>query len=116
MMSLFIQQFSIKKKSYYGHEINQDPRDWTNPPASQISNYITKGVKPGNIILFHDWYGSEYTKSFQTVHALENILDFLDKNGYKCVTVSELLYRSTQIMPDSFGIYPAKTTPIELIF
>jgi len=89
---------------------NQDPRDWTNPPASQISAYITKGVKPGNIILFHDWYGSEYTQSFQTVHALDNILAFLSENGYKCVTVSEMLYRSTQMIPDSFGVYPAKKT------
>lgn len=97
---------------------NQDPRDWTNPPAIQMFNYITKGVKPGNIILFHDWYGSEYTQTFQTVHALENILDFLYKNGYECVTVSELLYRSTQIIPDSFGIYPSnkeKSAHIELM-
>ncbi|PKG22888.1 polysaccharide deacetylase family protein [Niallia nealsonii] len=98
---------------------NQDPRDWASPPAGQICNYVTKGVKPGNIILFHDWHGSEYTQTCQTVHALDNILDFLYKNGYKCVTVSELLYRSTQIIPDSFGIYPLKkekTSRIDLMF
>ncbi|GKU83004.1 polysaccharide deacetylase family protein [Niallia sp. NCCP-28] len=98
---------------------NQDPRDWANPSAGQICNYVTKGIKPGNIILFHDWHGSEYTQNCQTVHALDNILEFLYKNGYKCVTVSELLYRSTQLIPDSFGIYPvkkAKTSHIDLIF
>ena len=73
---------------------DQDSRDWTNPPANQMYSYIKKGVKPGNIILFHDWYGSEYTQSSSTVKALDSILDYLDKNGYKCVTVSELLYRS----------------------
>ncbi len=86
----------------------QDSRDWTEPPASQICSYITKGIKPGNIILFHDWHGSEYTQTCQTVIALDTILEFLYKNGYKCVTVSELLFRSTQIIPDSFGIYPSK--------
>ncbi|HEY2421452.1 MAG TPA: polysaccharide deacetylase family protein [Neobacillus sp.] len=98
---------------------NQDPRDWKNPPARQICNYVTKGVKPGNIILFHDWHGSEYTKTCQTVNALETILDFLAKNGYKCVTVSELLYRSTQIIPDTFEIYPLKrekTSHINFMF
>lgn len=98
---------------------NQDTRDWANPPVSQICNYVTKGVKPGNIILFHDWHGSEFTKSCQTVPALNTILDFLDKNGYKCVTVSELLYRSTQIIPESFEIYPSKikkTSHIDLVY
>ncbi|MDQ0199401.1 polysaccharide deacetylase family protein [Neobacillus ginsengisoli] len=97
----------------------QDSRDWANPPVSQICNNITKGVKPGNIILFHDWHGSEFTQTCQTVKALDTILDFLDKNGYKCVTVTELLYRSTQIIPDSFEIYPSKrekSSHIELMF
>ncbi|MFP5115918.1 polysaccharide deacetylase family protein [Bacillaceae bacterium C204] len=84
----------------------QDTRDWADPPVSQICNTITKGVKPGNIILFHDWHGSEYTQTCQTVKALDTILDFLYKNGYKCVTVSELLYRSTQIIPDTYEIFP----------
>lgn len=87
---------------------NQDTRDWANPPASQICSYVTKGVKPGKIILFHDWHGSEFSKTCQTVDALDTILNFLYKNGYKCVTVSELLYRSTQIIPDTFEIYPLK--------
>ncbi|WP_144555974.1 polysaccharide deacetylase family protein [Bacillus sp. X1(2014)] len=98
---------------------NQDSRDWADPPASQIYSKIKNGVKPGNIIIFHDWHGSEYTQTCVTTKALENILEFLDKNGYKCVTVTELLYRSTQILPESFGIYPSKkgkTSHINLIF
>ncbi|MEH7308768.1 polysaccharide deacetylase family protein [Neobacillus drentensis] len=98
---------------------NQDSRDWADPPVSQICNEITKGVKPGNIILFHDWHGSEFTQTCQTVKALGTILDFLHKEGYKFVTVSELLYRSTQIIPDTFEIYPSKkekTSHIDLMF
>jgi peptidoglycan-N-acetylglucosamine deacetylase len=86
---------------------NQDSRDWSDPPVSQICNSITKGVKPGNIILFHDWHGTEYNQTFQTVKALDNILNILYKNGYKCVTVSELIYHSTHLIPDSFEIYPS---------
>ncbi|MEH7334555.1 polysaccharide deacetylase family protein [Neobacillus drentensis] len=98
---------------------DQDSRDWANPPASQIYSNIKKGVKPGKIIIFHDWHGSEYTQTCSTTKALENILEYLDKNGYKCVTVTELLYRSTQIIPESFEIYPSKkgkTSQIKLMF
>jgi peptidoglycan/xylan/chitin deacetylase (PgdA/CDA1 family) len=98
---------------------DQDSRDWANPPASKICRDIKKGVKPGKIILFHDWHGSEYTQACSTVKALDTILDFLDKNGYKCVTVSELLHRSTLIIPESFEIYPSKkgkSSHIDLMF
>ncbi|MED3564166.1 hypothetical protein [Bacillus xiapuensis] len=61
-------------------------------------------------ILFHDWHGFEDTQSCKTVDALGNILDFLQKKGYTWVTVSELLYRSSQIIPESFNIYPSKRT------
>ncbi|MEH7390591.1 hypothetical protein V7164_09980, partial [Bacillus sp. JJ1474] len=98
---------------------DQDSRDWANPPANRMYNYIKKVVKPGNIILFHDWHGSEYTQTCSTVKALDDILDYLDKNGYKSVTVSELLYRSTQLIPESFEIYPTKkdkNSQIDLMF
>ncbi|HHT7013480.1 polysaccharide deacetylase family protein [Bacillus cereus group sp. BfR-BA-01361] len=81
---------------------HQDPQDWRSPAANKISRYITKGVKPGNIILLHDWNGSEFSKISQTVDALESIMKYLNNNGYKCVTVSELLYRSQKSMPPFF--------------
>jgi peptidoglycan-N-acetylglucosamine deacetylase len=81
---------------------SQDPQDWKNPAASLLSRQITKGIRPGNIILLHDWDGSEFSKTFQTVNALDNILEFLYKNGYQCVTVSEMLYRSNKIIPEPF--------------
>lgn len=79
---------------------HQDPKDWRSPAANQISRIITKGVQPGNIILLHDWNGTEDSRVSQTVLALDSILAHLYKNGYKCVTVSELLYRSKQAMPE----------------
>jgi peptidoglycan-N-acetylglucosamine deacetylase len=95
---------------------HQDTRDWSDPPVNQICDQVTKGVMPGNIILFHDWHGSEYSQNCRTVPALNTILDFLYKNGYKCVTVSELLYRSKQIIPDFFGIYPEKISHIDFVY
>ncbi|SCV20642.1 Uncharacterized protein BCRIVMBC845_03166 [Bacillus cereus] len=81
---------------------HQDPHDWRSPSASKISNHIIKGVQPGNIILLHDWNGSEFSEISQTVEALESILIHFKKNGYTCVTVSEMLYRSIKTIPSPF--------------
>ncbi|MDC7729810.1 MULTISPECIES: polysaccharide deacetylase family protein [Bacillus cereus group] len=81
---------------------HQDPQDWRSPAASQISKHIIKGVQLGNIILLHDWNGSEFSQTSQTVEALESILIHLKNNGYTCVTVSEMLYRSIKIIPSLF--------------
>ncbi|PGH78375.1 chitooligosaccharide deacetylase [Bacillus anthracis] len=80
----------------------QDPQVWRSPAASKISKHIIKGVQPGNIILLHDWNGSEFSETCQTVEALESILIHLKNNGYTCVTVSEMLYRSIKIIPSLF--------------
>ncbi|MBS4189335.1 polysaccharide deacetylase family protein [Bacillus sp. FJAT-49705] len=83
-----------------------DAEDWKNPAASQISRHITKGIRPGNIVLLHDWIGTEYSRTSQTVKGLETTLRFLYQNGYECVTVSELLFRSEIIDQDYFNTFP----------
>ncbi|MFJ7666359.1 polysaccharide deacetylase family protein [Lysinibacillus sp. NPDC097195] len=66
---------------------HQDTMDWKSPGVNKIVNTVLKGAKEGNIVLFHDGGGDRG----QTVKALEKILAELDKQGYKFVTVSELL-------------------------
>ncbi|MGG3890031.1 polysaccharide deacetylase family protein [Metabacillus fastidiosus] len=87
---------------------HQDPQDWRKPTANQISKYITKGVRPGNIILLHDWIGSEFSQTSQTVKGLEIIMEFLYKNSYEVVTVSELILHSKIIDQDYFNISPSE--------
>lgn len=81
---------------------NQDPKDWRNPPAAGMVSTIKKGLAPGNIILFHDWIGTETTATSQTVKAFGRLMEYLDENGYECVTVSELLYRTKYSVPEHF--------------
>lgn len=66
---------------------HQDTKDWANPGVQKIVDTVLNGTEPGNIILFHDGGGNRE----QTVRALEEILPELQKQGYKFVTVSELL-------------------------
>ena len=62
-----------------------DAKDWRNPPSAQITDTIVSKVQNGDIILLHD-YGTE-----NTVKALDVIIPTLINNGYKLVTVSELI-------------------------
>lgn len=66
---------------------HQDTRDWTDPGTNRIVAKVLKNAHNGDIVLFHDYGGARQ----QTVHAIEKILPSLQQEGYRFVTVSELL-------------------------
>ena len=63
-----------------------DPRDWSGISATQIISNVTSEARPGRIILLHD---GQYP--INTPEALGVIIDKLQEQGYKFVTVSQLL-------------------------
>ena len=70
---------------------NDDSLDWKNLPSDEIVDRVTKKVKPGSIVLFHN-------AAVNTPDALPKILETLQGEGYQIVPVSEL------IMRDNFSI------------
>ncbi|CAM2990378.1 polysaccharide deacetylase family protein [Paenibacillus taichungensis] len=66
---------------------HQDTRDWASPGVSAIVNKVLKNARNGDIVLFHD----KVEGKSQTVAALKTILPKLQEQGYRFVTVSELL-------------------------
>ena len=66
---------------------HQDTEDWANPGVQKIVDTVLNGMKPGNVILFHDSGGDRR----QTLKALDKIIPELKKQGYQFVTISELL-------------------------
>lgn len=76
---------------------HQETRDWSKPGANKIVENVISDTRPGDVIIFHD-AGGDRT---QTVKALEQILEILYKKGYKCTTVSDLLFRSNSFLPAS---------------
>ncbi|MEC0127987.1 polysaccharide deacetylase family protein [Paenibacillus pabuli] len=66
---------------------HQDTRDWASPGVSAIVNKVLKNARNGDIVLFHD----KVEGKSQTVTALKTILPKLQEQGYRFVTVSELL-------------------------
>jgi peptidoglycan/xylan/chitin deacetylase (PgdA/CDA1 family) len=65
----------------------QDTRDWACPSADCIVETVIENLKDGDIILFHDYNAG----SSPTPVALERILKELSEDGYRFVTVSELM-------------------------
>lgn len=63
-----------------------DSLDWKNPGVERIVNRVLKKAHPGDIILMH---ASDTCK--QTAQALPLIIEGLQRQGYRIVTVSELL-------------------------
>ena len=70
----------------------QQSGDWANPGTETIIRRVLKNVSSGNIVVFHDRGGDRY----QTIRALPPIIAELKKQGYKLVTVSEMLESTTK--------------------
>jgi len=61
-----------------------DTLDWKHRNADKILTYVKASVNDGSIILMHDIHQT-------TADGLENVILFLQKQGYECVTVSDIL-------------------------
>jgi peptidoglycan/xylan/chitin deacetylase (PgdA/CDA1 family) len=61
------------------------PFDWANDSNTAATRYLLMTqIKPGSVVLFHDTYSS-------TVDLVYQFIPVLKANGYRMVTVSELL-------------------------
>lgn len=63
-----------------------DSLDWKGLSATEITSRVTKNVKNGSIVLFHN-------NSDNILEALPIVLANLINQGYKPVTMSELVYK-----------------------
>jgi peptidoglycan/xylan/chitin deacetylase (PgdA/CDA1 family) len=67
------------------------PSDWTNPPPAVIAQRVLKNVKNGSIIVLHDGNKGVYGNRANTVAATKIIVGDLLAQGYRFVTVPELI-------------------------
>ncbi len=82
----------IKERGYQAILWDVDTRDWAGTSADEIIKTVQSSVYPGSILLFHDYGG----KQSATLPALAALLPWLKEEGYRFLTVSELLnYSST---------------------
>jgi Predicted xylanase/chitin deacetylase len=77
---------TLRDMGMYTIQWDVDSLDWKDLPASEITSRVTSRVKPGSIILFHN-------AAKHTPEALPGIIEWLLKNEYKPVKVSEIIYK-----------------------
>lgn len=76
-----------KKKNYVVVMWSIDPKDYQQLPASTIANTVISQAKSGAIVLLHDGGGTRQ----QTIEALSIIIPKLKQQGYRFVTIPQLL-------------------------
>ena len=81
-----------------------DPKDWATTSVGNIESAVLTRVQDGDIMLLHDM-------STSSVQAALDIVDVLQQQGYRFVTVSELAkLRKTPIRPGRmYAQFPPKT-------
>jgi peptidoglycan/xylan/chitin deacetylase (PgdA/CDA1 family) len=73
-------------------------RDWLNPGVDTIVERTVSKVKNGSIILLHDGDGIESQKPrAQTIEATRRIIQILSAQGYKFVTVDQILAKTEDV-------------------
>ena len=76
--------YLIKNQNMYNIMWNVDPVDWDHKGAQLIHNRVVNKIQSGDIVIMHDFYPN-------TVIATDMILSTLKAQGYRFVTVDEIL-------------------------
>ncbi len=85
---------SLKENGYYGIQWDVDSLDWKELGVESVVDKVTRNVKNGSIVLFHN--NAKYVKEY-----LPLVLERLQKDGYEIVPISELIYRENFMMDNS---------------
>lgn len=94
--TLFRPPGGIKTNGPYNYAKNQkyatimwssDSSDYSRPPVARLIHNVMREAKPGGIVLMHDGGGNRSN----TVAALPQIINNFRKQGYRFVTIPELL-------------------------
>ncbi len=89
-----------KKIEEMGYKVvlwSLNSKDWVTFHDKQITSYILRHIRPGDIILFHDSGGVFTTEGggrIQTAKTIPRLVKKLKERGYSFVTISELLDRA----------------------
>jgi len=77
---------TAKELGYHTIQWDVDSLDWKEMGVTPVVDRVTRNVKPGSIVLFHN--NAKYVAEF-----LPLVLQRLQEQGYEIVPVSELIYQ-----------------------
>ena len=78
-----------------------DSLDWKDLSPEQMYKRVAVDIQPGDLVLFHN--NGKYT-----VEALPNIIEKIQKDGFKIVPISEVLYKDNYYIDSNSGIMKKK--------
>ncbi|MGI6013925.1 MAG: polysaccharide deacetylase family protein [Oscillospiraceae bacterium] len=93
---------TVNGMEIYPIQWSVDSLDWKEIPASEIYSRVTEQVQPGDIVLFHN-------AAKHTPEALADIIQYLVKEGYSIVPVSEILLDGDYELDHTGRMYPKGT-------
>lgn len=93
---------TLKNSSHYAIQWSVDSLDWKGITAGEIQKRVLPKVKSGSIILFHN-------AAKHTPEALPGIIENLQKQGYKIVPISQLIYKDHYAI-DNAGTQHSEST------
>lgn len=77
---------TIRETGHFCIQWDVDSLDWTNPGENIIYDRVMSSIGSGSIILFHN-------NAEQTPKILDRLIKDIKKQGYKFVTVSDMIYK-----------------------
>jgi peptidoglycan/xylan/chitin deacetylase (PgdA/CDA1 family) len=77
---------TCENNGYHVIQWDVDSLDWKEITTEQIVDRVTRNVKPGSIVLFHN--NAEHVEEY-----LSSILDKLTSDGYTIVPVGQLIMK-----------------------
>lgn len=77
---------TVREMNMYTIQWDVDSLDWMDKSASFIYDKVTKKVKNGSIVLFHN-------AAKNTPEALPKIIEKLQADGFNLIPISQLIYR-----------------------
>ena len=99
---IFVKRAAIANAlGYLTSGIHVDAEDWRESNPRQIVRNVLDERHKGNVVLLHDGGGDRE----QTVQALPAIIDGLQRQGYRFVSVAQLAgLKHDQVMPELSGV------------
>lgn len=90
-----------KKNGYYTIQWDVDSIDWKELGTQSVVDRVTRNVKPGSIVLFHN--NAKYVREY-----LPLVLERLIADGYEIVPISKLIHKEDFKMDNTGRQIPIK--------
>ncbi|MFA7412314.1 MAG: deacetylase, partial [Tissierellaceae bacterium] len=85
---------TCREEGYYAIQWDVDSLDWKELGAQPVVDRVTRNVRNGSIVLFHN--NAKYIEEYLPI-----VIERLQDAGYEIVPISELIYREDFMMDNT---------------